>query len=260
MPNQRFTLALLLFLSAVSPLKAQNDKQVLGDAVFTPEEIAAGAEVTYLIRFQNFELDTANDIAIRDTLDPRLDAATFKMVDASHGYQLLRDQGFVRWYFDDIRLPSGSGDNPESSSSTGFVLFTVQPLPFLDPGQSIQNRACIIFDNQQPVCTNQATIWIDAGADAAEPEGGFRNDFQIVPNPNYGHFEVRKINPAPPASDDKVEWWISDMTGKTIWDGATREAVDAPTEVMLERPAPGLYMLWVKERGRLQVEQFAVIR
>ncbi|MCB0524788.1 MAG: hypothetical protein R3A50_03955 [Saprospiraceae bacterium] len=241
-------------------LPAQNDKQVLGDAVFTPEELAEGADVMYLIRFQNFGIDTARNIVVKDTLDPRMDAATFQMIEASHDYQLLQDQGFIRWYFNDIRLPSYEENNSESPTSTGYVLFSVQPLPFLEPGQIIQNRACIIFDEQSPLCTNNATIWIDAESGIDEPKESMEREYTIVPNPNYGHFEVRQVNYKPADPDEKTEWWISDMTGKIIWDGSSQNLEAAPSEVMLERPAPGLYMLWLKEKGQLQVEQFAVIR
>ena len=258
MPNQKLHFLLFTFLGIVSPISAQNDKLVLGDAVFTPSEIALGADVTFLIRFQNLGIDTVHNIVVRDTLDPRFDASTFEMLDASHNYQLLRDQGFIRWYFNDIGLPSFHEDLSENSNSTGFVIFKVEPLRFLEAGQIIQNHACITFDAQAPICTNNATIWIDE--DAGSPEPDPRRNFKIVPNPNYGHFEVQKNNTKPVQPGDTVEWWISDMNGKTIWDGASRDFADAPNEVMLERPVPGLYMLWMKENSQLQVAQFAVIR
>ena len=258
MLNQRLIICSLLLCSTTFSSRAQNDKQVLGDAVFTPSEIQAGATVTYLIRFQNMGIDTANNIVVRDTLDPRYDANTFEMLDASHEYQLLRDQGFVRWYFSGIRLPSAHAFQEDNSSSSGFVLFTVQPQRFLDAGQTILNRACITFDEQSPVCTNTAAVWIDE--DSGTPEPTITRNYKIVPNPNYGHFEVQKPDTKPVEPGDTCEWWISDMNGKTIWDGSSRDLADAPNEVMMERPTPGLYMLWMKENGELKVEQFAVIR
>lgn len=261
MPNQQIILLFLAFLGLSLSSTAQNDKQVIGDAVFSPSEIAEGVEVMFMIRFQNLGNDTAINIVVRDTLDPRFDANTLTMLDASHPYQLLRDQGFVRWYFTGIELPSAlDGLSPENSNSTGFLLFTVQPLRFLGPNQNIQNRACITFDDQGTICTNPATIWIDGNAAAPELGGDHDRKLTIIPNPNYGHFEVRQSTAAPIETDEKITWWISDMNGKTIWDGASHDLAAAPNEVMLERPAPGLYMLWLKDDTRLQVEQFAVIR
>jgi hypothetical protein len=258
MPNLKLLLPFFVLWGLFFPLYAQNDKQVIGDAVFTSNEIEEGVEVMFLIRFQNLGNDTANNIVVRDTLDPRYDASSFQMVDASHNYQLLRDQGFVRWYFNGIRLPSAFDAMSDNPNSTGFVQFTVQPLRFLTPNQTIQNRACITFDDAAPICTNFASIWIDEGADSPEPSGN--RNFKIVPNPNYGHFEVQKLNLVAPNEDNLIEWWISDMNGKTIWDGTSLDLVATPNQVMLERPNPGLYMLWMKDNGRLQVEQFAVIR
>lgn len=238
-------------------LAAQNDKQVLGDAVLTPTEIAAGATVTYLIRFQNTGADTAYQVVIRDTLDPRLDVPTFEMVGASHEYQLIRDaSNIVRWYFEDITLPDSSNGG---ANSVGFILYTVRPKPYLTPGQTILNHACATFDQTYTVCTNDAIIWIDTGADVGEPVE--ETIFRIVPNPNYGNFEVRASTPAAVNPEaPPTEWWISDIHGKVIWDGRAENIAAAGTQVLLERPAPGLYLLWIKDNGRLQVKEFAVIR
>lgn len=241
------------------PLAAQNDKQVLGDAVLSPEEIAAGATVTYFIRFQNVGLDTAQQVVVRDTLDPRLDPASFDMVAASHEYELLREGpgDVLRWYFNDIVLPDSATDE---SGSLGFILFTIQPKPFLAPGQVISNQACITFNEGADVlCTNEAFVWLDDGATAAEP--ATRRDVRVVPNPNHGQFEVRHFDAASQPIDPRdTEWWITDIHGKTVWEGAADTPAAAGNQVLLEKPSPGLYLLWIKEAGRLQVEQFAVVR
>ncbi|TNE57826.1 MAG: T9SS type A sorting domain-containing protein [Bacteroidetes bacterium] len=253
--RQFFLLAAVHFTSPV--LFAQNDIQVLGDAVFTPAELAEGAAASYLIRFQNVGTDTAYQVIIRDTLDPRFDNHTLSVVGSSHNYQLVRDgSNIIRWYFDDIALPdSATGGN----NSVGYILFTVRPKPFLAPGQTILNRACATFNQTNTVCTNEAIIWIDVNAGTNDPEKDF--DLQIVPNPNHGNFEVRSTTTSsndpnhPPA-----EWWITDISGKVVWDGHAKDMAAASTQVWLERPAPGLYLLWVKDSERLEVKQFTVIR
>lgn len=241
------------------PLGAQNDKQVLGDAVLSPEEIAAGATITYFIRFQNVGLDTALQVVVRDTLDPRLDPTSFDMVAASHEYELLREGtgDVVRWYFNDIALPDSASDEP---GSLGFILFTIQPKQFLAPGQVISNQACITFNEGNDVfCTNEAFVWLDDGATAEEPVT--RRDVRVVPNPNHGQFEVRHYDMASqPATPADTEWWITDIHGKTVWDGDADNAAAAGNQVLLEKPSPGLYLLWLNDGGRLQVEQFAVVR
>ena len=251
-------LALLgMVLGGFEGVYGQNDKQVIGDAVFTVSEISEGVEVLFLVRFENVNPDTAYNVVIRDTLDPRYDATTLRMIDASHGYQLLRDQGFVRWYFNGIRLPGYDPDFGYDNTS-GYVLYAVEPYRFLGPGQTIQNRACISFDNYT-VCTNTATIWIDGNSETNNPALEERL-YKVVPNPNYGQFGLKAQQMNVEEAGEEIEWWITDMNGKVVNEGAVADAEAMPNEISLERPTPGLYLLWVKDSNRFQVEQFAVIR
>lgn len=241
-------------------LYAQNDIRVFVEEILTPTTISEGATVTYFIRFQNTGDDTVYQVILRDTMDNRLDLNTFSMVDCSHTYQLVRDgSNIIRWYFDDIFLPDSASAGP---NSVGYVVFTVQPKPFLAPGQTILNRACATFDQTVSICTNDAIIRIEyEAADVGEPDK--EPILRIIPNPNHGYFEVRSASVAgsiPPDSNLAAEWWISDITGRIVWDGRAENMAAVSNQVLLERPAPGLYLLWVKEAGRLQVEEFAVIR
>ncbi|MCC6411695.1 MAG: hypothetical protein IT270_08550 [Saprospiraceae bacterium] len=259
MKHLRHTLLLLLTMIVSGAILAQNDKQVLGDAVLTPMEIAEGATATYLIRFQNTGNDTATSLIIRDTLDPRLDFNTFEMVTSSHAYQIVRDESsnIIRWFFDDIYLPNS---NSNAEQSIGFVMFTVRPKPFLAPGQVILNRACITFDQSQPICTNDAALWIDDDSNVDDPRLLY-HQYQVVPNPNYGHFEVRaQLQTQQPFENDDTMCWITDLQGKTVWEGRADNTAAVSNLVSLEKPTPGVYLLWIKTASLLQVEQFAVIR
>lgn len=243
----KLAICLILFFRGitVSPLAAQNDLQVIGDAYFTTTEVSAGAEVIFLIRFENNGTDTAQNLVIRDTLDPRFDASTLRVIDASHGYQLLRDQGFVRWYFDGIRLPNADPDF--NDNSTGYILYGVKLHNFLGSSQVIQNRVCISFD-EITVCTNIATVWIEASASAAfSPEKHF---LSLSPNPNDGHFRVTFTAGA-------KDWWITDTHGSMVQNAMFS---DDQFDVRMDRSEPGLYLFWVRGQKGLEVELFAVIR
>lgn len=256
----RLRLLPLLFTLTVTAgaLTAQNDKQVIGDPVITPEDIAADASILYLIRFQNVGQDTVHNIVVRDTLDPRLNPNSFFTIDASDNFQLLGEGGSVlRWYFEGIDLPdSASGGH----NSIGYILFSVQPQAFVAPGQTILNRACISFDDISTICTNETIVWVDDDA-AIEAPTADESDWHVVPNPNYGQFEVRHDNThAFVYSPNDTRWWITDMNGRTVWDGAAQNAAAVTTQIMLERPMPGHYLLWIQSGRSLEVERFAVIR
>jgi hypothetical protein len=140
----------------------------------------------------------------------------------------------------------------------------VQPKPFLTPGQVIGNRACVTIDNQGSACTNTAFIWIDSDAGVEDPKT--ERDFRVVPNPNFGQFEIRSNDSGnagtsnQPAKPLTAEWWITDISGKVIWDGKADDANSVSTKVWLEKPSPGLYLIWIKCAEDLKVQQFAVIR
>lgn len=237
------------------PGLAQNDKQVIGDPVLTPQEISDGAVIIYLIRFQNTGEDTARQVVIRDTLDPRLDPATFINLESSHPFQLLGEGGSeIRWYFEDIYLPdSASG----GTASRGFVLFSVKPREFLAPGQSILNRACISFDESLTVCTNYAVVMIDDDA-GAEDVNDKSDDFHVAPNPNNGQFGITASGDGEMAGN--TQCWITDMNGKIVWNDPSENMIAAGRQIVLESPSPGLYLLWMKSGKRVQIERFSVVR
>lgn len=251
MSSLRLSCLFVGIVSLAPRLFAQNDKQVIGDPVLSPFEISEGATVLFLIRFQNVGADTVQHVLVSDTLDPRFDAASFDMVDASHPNDLLRQHGQVRWYFENIQLPP---------DETGYVMFSVRPQSFLAPGQVIANHATITFDNVLNITTEDTYVWIDQGAEA-EPEPEAESDhFSVVPNPNFGNFEVRQsysnYTQAPLSA-----WWITDMSGRMVWDGAAQDAAAASMQVMLERPLPGLYLLWVQPpKGAAKAREFTVVR
>ncbi len=239
---------------------AQNDMQVLGSQSLTPGEVADSMEIKYLIRFQNVGADTVRHIAVRDTLDPRLDPATFVMVGSSRPCSLLYNGGpVVRWYFKDINLPSKSQDQ---AHSIGWVMFTIQPKVFLTPGQVIKNRACTVFDDTYSICTNEALLWIDEKSDATELADAEKQGYQIYPNPNDGYFEVlpKASNHPRAAPVQAADCWITDVQGRRVWQGKADNGDVAANQVILNRPMPGLYRLYVQTGTRLHVSQFMVLR
>lgn len=135
-----------------------------------------------LIRFQNTGNDTAFTVVVRDTLDSRLDLASFEVTAASHPLRtLLAANGTIEFHFDDILLPDS---NTNELASHGFVRYRVlakadQTLPLL-----VRNTAYIYFDLNPPVVTNTTeNIFVETLVGTHQPE---TQRLLIAPNPSSG--------------------------------------------------------------------------
>ncbi|RZK44877.1 MAG: hypothetical protein EOO94_04855, partial [Pedobacter sp.] len=95
-----------------------NDKNAT--PVLTPAQVADGTFINYLVRFQNTGTDTAFNIVVTDTLDTRLDASSFQMLDASHPAIIKRDGRALTFEFINIQLPDSNVNEPLSH---GFIKF-----------------------------------------------------------------------------------------------------------------------------------------
>ncbi|HRD53529.1 MAG TPA: hypothetical protein PKY96_12855, partial [Flavobacteriales bacterium] len=122
--------------------------------------------IDYTIRFQNTGTDTAFNILITDTLPANLDPATIQMGAGSHAFSWeLRDQGTLKFYFQNILLPDSNYNEPLSH---GFVSFRIRPrLPLL-PGDEISNIANIYFDHNPPVITEPSVLVAEFSTGAGE--------------------------------------------------------------------------------------------
>lgn len=233
------------------PIFSQNDKTVLGSTVLTPNQVAAGATITYLIRFQNINGDTTSSLSIRDTLDPKLDATSLEMVDASHDYQILRGGGSeVRWFFNDIMLPNSGGDDP---ASQGYVLFRVKVKKDVFPGQVIRNRATIFFDGFQSLTTNEAVVWIDQfGASHVS----FNHQILVLPNPNSGQFETN----LPPLPDGSYQFWITDLMGREVSFEVFENGTGRGNTIRMLTTEPGLYIFQALTEEGILTAPFLVVK
>ncbi len=134
-----------------------NDKAVYPEAL-TPAQVRTAEPLTYKIRFQNKGTAEAFFITLRDTLSGRLDPGSFEMVSASHAYTVkMSSTGVLEWHFADINLPAESADEP---GSHGFVEFRIKPKQNLLLGETIENKAFIYFDYNEPIVTNVAAVAI----------------------------------------------------------------------------------------------------
>ena len=122
-----------------------NDKTENFGGKITLQQISSGTYINYLIRFQNVGTDTAFNITIRDTLNPKLNWNTFQTVAASHKYKLkITDQNRIKWLFENINLVDAGRNEP---ASHGYVLYKIKSKT--DPllGDTVKNSAGIFYFN-----------------------------------------------------------------------------------------------------------------
>lgn len=114
---------------------------------------------TYNINFENIGTANATHVLVNDLLPPQLDVSTFEFLGSTHPcfYDFGLDS-LIRFSFYPIQL-TPTALNPDSSH--GSFWFRIKPRVPLNYGDTIYNKASIIFDTQAPIQTNYATITVD---------------------------------------------------------------------------------------------------
>ncbi|MGK4566821.1 DUF7619 domain-containing protein [Flavobacterium sp. 3HN19-14] len=155
-----------------------NDKSESHGSEILHFGFTANDYLTYTIRFENTGTANAVNINVTDTLDPKLDETTVKMVDASATYSLERTGSNLIWHFYAIDLPPSGEDDP--TVGHGYVTFKVKPKAGYVIGDVIENTADIYFDFNPAIVTNTVSTAFVAVLSADQ----FNDDtFKFYPNP-----------------------------------------------------------------------------
>jgi hypothetical protein len=155
-----------------------NTKSVWPEYV-TPQNVDKNA-FEYTIRFQNTGNDTAQTVWLVDVLSTQLNVSSLQLLASSHPCQVdFPSPNTVRFQFEKILLPDSSANE---AGSHGFVKFSVQPYPGLQPGDAVDNTADIYFDFNEPVQTNTASTQVVWFLNGETPTG---SDMLAVPNPAF---------------------------------------------------------------------------
>ncbi len=231
----------------------------------TPEPLGVGADglidnnqqMEYLIRFQNTGTDTAYTVILRDTLTDLLEMTSLKLGAASHNHTFSIENGRVlTWTFNNIDLPDSNVNEPLSH---GFVQFSVNQVPDLQPGTVIQNRAGIYFDFEAPVITNWAKNTI-VDSLLAELQVSIFEQYtadginRIYPNPNNGRVTIDLKDTNGQTAQLKVYTVAGQVVSQSSWPAALQKRT---TQLDLQ---PGLYFYDLLlddntlSRGKLLVE------
>jgi hypothetical protein len=213
-----------------------NDKHAQPKGYGPDHLIEANTELQYLIRFQNTGTDTAFTVIIRDPLSEHLDITSVRPGASSHPYRYSIEEGRILTFrFDNILLPDSTTNEP---ASHGFVKFKVRQTPDLPIGATIENKAGIYFDFNDPIITNTVSHMI--GKDFI-PTGTFEEPAnalpaRVFPNP---FSETTTIEMPGVPQNAQLDLHIYDVNGRLL----RRESHDRPRFDFQRQLLPkGLYI------------------
>ena len=192
----------------------------------------------YTIRFQNTGTDTAINIVIMDTLDAKLNLATFRMLQSSHTYQVsVIGDRILKWTFANIMLPDSHANQVLSN---GFIKYSIEPLSGLTVGDAITNSASIYFDWNLPIKTNTTVNYYESYLGISNP-GNRTTKLKVYPNPlsYFGKVEISNL------LNEPTELIVYSIEGKLLW----RRVFDNGTNLTIDRGelSSGMYVLEVRQ-------------
>jgi len=155
-----------------------NSKEVSPTGSGIGGNIKQDQRLTYTINFQNTGNDTAFVVVIKDTLPANADISTLTIDGYSHPYTVELNNNILTFRFDYIQLPDSGANEP---ASHGFIRYSVKPKTGLLQGETLKNKAYIIFDFNTAIMTNQVINTIDytLGIEHVSKH----NKIKLYPNP-----------------------------------------------------------------------------
>ncbi len=203
--------------------------------------IEPGQELDYHIRFQNTGTDTAFKVVIQDVIAPELDLATLRPGASSHPYQLDIHNDTLLFIFENILLPDSNVNEP---GSHGFVKFRIGQKAGLALGTTIENKAAIYFDFNDPVITNTTIhklgerFMVNATREPFLP----KIDWAVFPNP----FSDETTFLVHGADFQTLEIEMYDLTGRFI---QKQKVQNGQANIKRGSLSPGLYFYKINVNG-----------
>jgi type IX secretion system substrate protein len=166
-----------------------NDMLVSRNTIYD-YELPSPPWLEYLIRFQNTGNDTAFFVRIDNKIPVDLQLSEFEFINTSHpcSIEYQSYDSTMKFTFNNILLPDS---NVNEVMSHGFVRYRIKPQSTLMVGDSIKNKAGIIFDYNAPVQTNTASTEIVLPTSLNEHLTG---NISIFPNPTDDQLSVNISN------------------------------------------------------------------
>ncbi|MBL7808516.1 MAG: T9SS type A sorting domain-containing protein, partial [Saprospiraceae bacterium] len=139
--------------------------------------------LTYQIFFQNTGTAPADQVVVRDLLDPNLNPASIRNISATHNMRILvsEDNKELIFKFDNIGLPDSTSDY---AGSIGSIQYQIDLKPGLTLGTKIKKQVGIFFDFNSPVITNENVLLLVNSTKVTPLLSD--NEINLFPNPADG--------------------------------------------------------------------------
>ncbi len=230
----------------VNPLNDTDTLRLPVVAAFDPNDITANPagsvresalnadgslDVVYTIRFQNDGNAPTSFVILEDTLDDQLDPGYFRLLAGSAACNIqFPGPRQIRFVFPNYALAPFAAD---SVASRGFVTYQIRSAPWLNTGDTLENRAGIYFDFNPPVVTNTAQTYVVetvSTGSATEFSG-----WQVFPNPANGTLYISR-----PDSGQPEEAVLFDAAGHWL---RQKTLQGTTTSMEVRGLPPGVYFL-----------------
>lgn len=209
-----------------------NDIQCLQGEIVPPAEI--GNYLHYLIRFENTGTDYAENIVVKNIIDPaKYDISSLQILESSHSVNAKVQGNSTEFIFQNVNLDSGGHGN---------ILLKLKSASTLETGDMVSNRVSIYFDYNFPVDTNNAETVFEA-LSVTVPV--FDNSVKMYPNPANELVNVKATT-----SINSIE--IYDVQGRIL---ATSLFNETSVSLDLTKYSAGIYYLKIKTDEGSKVEK-----
>jgi len=212
----------------------------------------------YMVHFQNTGTYMAENVVVKDTLDPSLDWTTLRPVYMSNKCVVdINEHGVATFTFKNIDLPPSS---TEPVASNAMFTYTIKQRPALAMGTHILNSASIYFDFNAPIKTKSTynTIaWAEGVPNTTATTTG-TNAFTVYPNPANNTFNA--IINSNAGGDYSLK--VTDVAGKTEI-SKTLSLVKGSQTVTVDvaRLSAGVYFVTlVSSDSNLETQKLVIIK
>ena len=214
--------------------------------------------LTYTIEFQNTGNYPASIVRLVDPLPQEVLPESLEFLASSHEPMAMHFENShtVVWTFDPIFLPDSSSD---LLGSMGFVTFRIKPVPNLESGTVIRNKAEIYFDFNPAISTGfTRTIWgIPEFNVIEEVYSVLSRSLFVYPNPTAGQLHLEwPVDPQ--QASETTTYRLIGMDGRVALEGQTAQALGRAL-LNVSGLSPGLYTILVDHGGGRVARQKVVV-